>query len=673
MKIGVKLALGFGVVLALTVILGIVGVVQLNKVTNDYGVEFKAFQETNMLSDELVGEVLQVRRREKDFIARLDQKYVAMVNDHIEEAKQVAGQIVALNVDAKVVEKAREVQKNLDNYRRGFVEVAAAYERKGLDETLGLRGEFRNAAHEVEAILQKNGMNQAEVLYLTLRKHEKDYIIRLNEKYVQKNGTTMAQLRDMVAVSALSVGVKQQIDATLDKYARAFADLVQQDQEIAAKQKIIKASADLAIDEAEQIEEVSAAVGAEKERSIIESAAASKTLMWVMLVCATLFGSGFAYFLARSIVTPLNKAVEVAENLAIGDVSVTIDNTGTDEVGLLLQAMEKMVDSTREVTGVAKEVADGNLTVNIQERSAKDEMLLAMKAMVVNLRDVVGTVQGAAEQVSAGSQAMSASSEELSQGATEQAASAEEASSSIEEMTANIRQNADNAKETEKIAMKGADDAQKGGQAVQDTVSAMKSIADKIMIIEEIARQTNLLALNAAIEAARAGEQGKGFAVVAAEVRKLAERSQSAAAEISELSVSSVEVAENAGVLLSAMVPNIQRTAELVQEIAAASMEQDAGAEQISGAIQQLDTIIQQNASSSEEMASTSEELSSQAEQMQAAIGFFRLGQLRFEQKQALPQAAASGHSVSGVGMTSLPESSVNAGNDKLDSDFERF
>ncbi|PLY03745.1 MAG: chemotaxis protein [Desulfuromonas sp.] len=406
---------------------------------------------------------------------------------------------------------------------------------------------------------------------------------------------------------------------------------------------------------------------------ILAASAGMKRSMSIISLLAIAIGVTIAFLITRSIVKPLEKALHAANAMAIGDISVELRAESNDEVGQLVDAMDKMVVSTREVTELAKEISDGNLGVDVVERSSKDELLIALKGMVVNLRDVVGTVQGAAEQVSAGSQALSASSEELSQGATEQAASAEEASSSIEEMTANIRQNADNAKETEKIALKGADDAQQGGQAVQDTVSAMKSIADKIMIIEEIARQTNLLALNAAIEAARAGEQGKGFAVVAAEVRKLAERSQLAAAEISELSVSSVEVAENAGELLSAMVPNIQRTAELVQEIAAASVEQDAGAEQISGAIQQLDSVIQTNASSSEEMASTSEELSSQAEQMQAAIGFFRLGQLGFRQ-QALPQKqASSGKGYGSAPQVALPESSKSAGRDHLDSDFERF
>lgn len=277
----------------------------------------------------------------------------------------------------------------------------------------------------------------------------------------------------------------------------------------------------------------------------------------------------------------------------------------------------------------AKSLASGDLTqqLNIQQKDEIGQLAEALNAMADNLKEVVNNIKGSANNVASGSQELSASSEQMSQGATEQAAAAEEASSSMEQMAANIRQNADNALQTEKIAFKSSQDAEGGGEAVNHTVKAMKDIAGKISIIEEIARQTNLLALNAAIEAARAGEHGKGFAVVAAEVRKLAERSQSAAAEISVLSSSSVDVAENAGDMLEKMVPDIQRTAELVQEIAAASKEQDAGADQVNKAIQQLDQVIQQNASAAEEMAATSEELNAQADQMQQAIGFFIIDQ----------------------------------------------
>ncbi|MBJ6725496.1 HAMP domain-containing methyl-accepting chemotaxis protein [Geomesophilobacter sediminis] len=246
--------------------------------------------------------------------------------------------------------------------------------------------------------------------------------------------------------------------------------------------------------------------------------------------------------------------------------------------------------------------------------------------IIRSIRAVVTDVMRASDNVAAGSQQMASGAEELSQGATEQAAAAEEASSSMEEMSSNIRQNADNALQTEKIALKSAADAHESGKAVNQTVLAMREIAGKISIIEEIARQTNLLALNAAIEAARAGEHGKGFAVVASEVRKLAERSQKAAGEISELSSTSVEVAEQAGRMLTEMLPNIQKTAELVQEITAACKEQDAGAEQINKAIQQLDQVIQQNASAAEEMSTTAEELSTQADQLQTSISLLNAG-----------------------------------------------
>jgi methyl-accepting chemotaxis protein len=245
--------------------------------------------------------------------------------------------------------------------------------------------------------------------------------------------------------------------------------------------------------------------------------------------------------------------------------------------------------------------------------------------MVGRLRGVVGDAASAADNVSSGSQQLAASAEQLSQGATEQASSGEEASASMEQMSANIKQNADNANQTEKIARQSAKNAVDSGAAVGLAVTAMQTIAEKITIVQEIARQTDLLALNAAVEAARAGEHGRGFAVVASEVRKLAERSQAAAAEISTMSSQTVKAAQEAGAMLDQLVPDIKKTAELVAEISAACREQDVGGQQINQAIQQLDKVTQQNSAASEQMSATSEELAAQAEQLQSAIGFFQV------------------------------------------------
>jgi methyl-accepting chemotaxis protein len=283
--------------------------------------------------------------------------------------------------------------------------------------------------------------------------------------------------------------------------------------------------------------------------------------------------------------------------------------------------------SLGRAVGLAGAVAGGDLsqTINVSTDDEIGDLIKSLNAMVEKLRQIVSEALTAAQNVSAGSQELSASAEQLSQGATEQASAGEEASSSMEEMASNVKQNAENASQTEKIAAQSAKDAEASGAAVRRAVEAMQTIAEKITIVQEIARQTDLLALNAAVEAARAGEHGKGFAVVASEVRKLAERSQAAAAEIGMLSADTAKVAQEAGSMLTKLVPDIKKTADLVQEITAACREQDVGSAQINQAIQQLDKVGQQNASASEQVSSTSEELASQAEQLQSTIAFFRI------------------------------------------------
>jgi methyl-accepting chemotaxis protein len=328
------------------------------------------------------------------------------------------------------------------------------------------------------------------------------------------------------------------------------------------------------------------------------------------------------FLIVRTIIKRTKLVIDHATKMGEGHFDSQVKIFGNDEITDLAKSLNNM---TEKIASVIREVqiASTNVSVGSQQMSQ------------------------AAQQVSTGSEEMSSTAQKMSQGATEQASAVEQVSSSMEEMAANIKQNADNASVTEKISLKAAKDAEDGGQAVTDTVAAMKKIAEKITIIEDIARETNMLSLNAAIEAARAGEHGKGFAVVAAQVRKLAESSQKAAGEISELSTNSVAVAESAGELLSQIVPDIRKTAELVQDISAASREQNSGADQINKAITDLDTIIQQNAASSEEvaatseeqssqseeMAATSEELASQAEHLSSVVSFFQVGENYSEQQ----------------------------------------
>ncbi len=312
----------------------------------------------------------------------------------------------------------------------------------------------------------------------------------------------------------------------------------------------------------------------------------SNIIMVVGLIIALLMGIIFAWVITRSITIPINKGVAFTRKFANGDLAASIDVNQKDEIGMLADALRQMAEK---------------------------------------LAQIVSNIRTGADNIASASQQLSSTSQQLSQGSSEQASAAEEVSSSMEQMASNIQQNTDNSQQTEKIANKAADDILGGSKNVNTTVESMRTIAEKISIINEIAFQTNILALNAAVEAARAGEHGKGFAVVAAEVRKLAERSQKAAAEIDDLSKSSVDIAERSGKLLSEIVPDIQNTSKLVQEITAASIEQNSGADQVNNAVQQLNQVTQQNAAASEEMATSSQELASQADQLREIIAFFKL------------------------------------------------
>lgn len=528
-------------------------------------------------SDEIAASLAEIRRREKDFLLRDDDKYVKMVQDNVVDFKKKVA-------ESDIQDKQKKfLTEKADEYIQSFT-VAVT---KKTDNT-GLGSKYRDVAHEIEAFVDEHHVSHFAVSYLEIRRHEKDYLLRGDKEYMEKADVVMATMREKVQDSKIVPADKNKILADLKIYEESIDLIAQINEEIEVLSEKMRAAVH-AIEPVIQENITTETEEMAKVATEIQQIAKNRAMMVLVIsLIVILAGIIFSIYLTILITRPIKEAMVLVGRVADGDLTTKFEVKSTDEIGQLLQSMKNMVDK---------------------------------------LSMIVGDVQSASENVASGSEMVSSSTEELSQGASEQAASAEECSASMEQMVANIRQNADNARLTEKIAIKAAEDAQEGGKAVVKTVSAMKNIAEKISIIEEIARQTDLLALNAAIEAARAGEHGRGFAVVAAEVRKLAERSALAAGEISTLSSSSIEVAEEAGKLIDRIIPDIQRTAELVQEINAASEEQTSGADQVNRAIQQLDEVIQQNASVAEEMSSTAEELTAQAQSMQESMAIFKVDQ----------------------------------------------
>jgi methyl-accepting chemotaxis protein len=649
MKLTVKLGLAFGIILALLVVVGAIGVTQLQMVIGGFRQDVQQAQEMKFQAASLQKTILQMRSSEKDLIARQDVTFLDMGYSHIEQAQALLDSLDALSDEVRLKEQTARAREAMLAYRDGFAVLATSFQEVGQSDDQGLKGTVGRVVQAAQLFLRAKAQQVpgGEVVVLSLRQEEKEYLLRGErssvEKFIDIQQTLLGRIQD----SPLTPTEKTIIGGYVRGYLNAFEEMVGKNENLQAilLEMDQKSSDIMAIgDDIASFAEMAAA------RKTDQIGGASSRAVWLMVIIAlgsVLFGAGFAFYFGRSITKQLG-----------GEPGVIAD--------------------------IADRLAAGDLTIRFDENQKDIGVYAAMKNMVEKLQEVVAGVISAAQNVAGGSQAMNAVSEEMSQGATEQAASAEEASASIEEMTANIRQNADNALQTEKIAIKAADEAQSAGLAALENMAAMKEIAGKIMIIEEIARQTNLLALNAAIEAARAGEHGRGFAVVAAEVRKLAERSQTAAGEINKLSVTSVEIAERTGQKLTEMVPNIKKTAELVQEIAAASREQDSGAGQISRAIQQLDQVIQQNASASEEMASTAEELTAQAEQLQEMISFFNVGSIGKKTAAHGPKTAKALSGKTGQGKAAAEQKGSGvtlelhgpapfAKGDRIDDEFERF
>ena len=404
-----------------------------------------------------------------------------------------------------------------------------------------------------------------------------------------KDLASLAEKADTAEERAAVAEARKSMDRLFDMYDKRLLPILTPTNKVAEEISALDGEIDAEVVKvSEQLAKVAASMAgeaaqADREFDQVRSSSLLGTvvvssIMSVLLLILT-------YLLIRSIMKPLLEAMSVTQRMADGDLTVTVDAPSKDEIG---------------------------------------RMLVAQQGLITRLNQIIGEVKGAADALASASGQVSATAQSLSQLSSEQAASVEETTASIEQMTASITQNTENARVTDNMATKSSADAEQGGAAVKDTVDAMRQIAGKIGIIDDIAYQTNLLALNAAIEAARAGVHGKGFAVVAAEVRKLAERSQIAAQEIGELAGTSVKKAEQAGELLGDLVPGIRKTSDLVQEIAAASQEQNAGVGQINGAMGQLNQAAQQTASASEQLAATAEEMGGQALQLQELMEFFR-------------------------------------------------
>lgn len=604
MRLSVQISTGYGIVLALLVIVSVASYTGLNKAIDGFN-EYRLLAQHANLAGRVQANMLIVRLYAKDYILKNNNEAIK----HFKERFEVLSELVASEnteiTEPELAKKMDLIVGSIKDYEKGFDSVV---------NYMGQRDE------QLKGILEPQGLNMLTSIsdIMSSAFADKDpnaafYAGQVQEslllarlyvlKYLNSNQAADAKRAQKELDENLLVRVKlldqnlqnPQRRAMLERFytARTSYSLA-----LDKINKIIVERNDVIVNELDRIGPIVAnaaeeiKISIQKEQDILgphvkhNNETTILTVIWISFG-AILIGFLLAWFLVRLIKKPLG-----------GEPS--------------------------DMQTIARRIADGDLTIEFSNAENATGVYAAMKDMVAGLNNVIQQVRSGADNLASASQEVSATAQSMSSSTNQQASSVEETSSSMEQMTASINQNTENAKVTDGMAGKAASEAVEGGDAVEQTVTAMKQIAEKISIIDDIAYQTNLLALNAAIEAARAGEHGKGFAVVAAEVRKLAERSQVAAQEIGSVASNSVKLAETAGRLLGQIVPSINKTSDLVQEISAASEEQSSGVGQINSAMGQLNIITQQNASSSEELSATAEEMSAQAQQLQSAISFFK-------------------------------------------------
>ncbi|MGE4291613.1 MAG: methyl-accepting chemotaxis protein [Desulfovibrio sp.] len=640
LSIGFKLGIGFGVVLLLTATVALVSLVVQARLSTG--------ATASTLNEQIVQQMLNSRVSVLYFLWRQDDSYIDTFNEHIDALSTLANKAETLAATPEATARLQDIRTSASEYKRllGQLRTQEADFGKNVTAASAISDKVGAIAQALDAQIAaeyeqagKAGVSNQTLadLYARSREartlYEKFLLVRSDVLYFLWQGDEAKLNSADAALTDLAGDTQKIIEQTSARTRSLAQDLLSASETYREELNSFRASAEqknelvkVMASKGVQVGDLAEAANVAQTQRMDDLLSGSRILLISISLFCLLVGISMAVLIARAITKPVNLGVDFAEAMAEGDFSTEMDVRQRDEIGRLVTSLNSMTQ---------------------------------------RLRGVVGEVLSSADNLASGAEQLSATSQTVAQGSTEQAASVEEIASSMEEMAHAIRQNSDNAQRTDEIATKVVKDAEHSGDVVRRSVVAMRDIADKITFVEEIARQTNLLALNAAIEAARAGEHGKGFAVVAAEVRKLAERSGKAAAEISQVSAHTMQTAEEAGTLLDGLVPAIRKTANLIQEISASSREQDRSNTQIKRAVDQLDEIVQQNASAAEEMASTSEELASQAEELRQLMGFFKISESGGPVRRK---------SLSGSAKRALPASRPrDEDTPDNDTDFERF